>query len=105
MTASPGKRAKYHRPPEAPLLNTGRPPINDRTEEAPVARLKMVEDKDPSPDELGKHLGEWVAVYGGRIIAHGTNPERVLGEAAKKTPPAKDPPMIYRVPKRNMLLY
>lgn len=70
-----------------------------------MARLKIVEEKDPSPDELGKHLGEWVAVYGGKIIAHGTNPVMVLGEATRKTAPAKAQPMIYRVPKRNLLLY
>jgi len=70
-----------------------------------VARLKMLEDKDPSPDELGKHLGEWVAVYGGKIIAHGMNPTLVLGEATKQTAPANAQPIIYRVPERKLLLY
>ncbi len=70
-----------------------------------MARLKMLEEKDPSPDELGKHLGEWVAVWGGKIIAHGTNPETVLGEASKKTAPANAQPMIYRVPERRLLLH
>jgi hypothetical protein len=70
-----------------------------------VARLKMLEEKDPSPNELGKHRGEWVAVYGGKIIAHGTNPELVLGEATKKTSPKQAQPMIYRIPERKLLLY
>jgi hypothetical protein len=70
-----------------------------------VARLKMLEEKDPSPNELGKHLGEWVAVYGGKIIAHGKNPELVLTEAARKAPAPEAQPMIYRVPERKLLLY
>jgi len=70
-----------------------------------VVRLSMVEEKDPSPDELGRYLGEWVAVHGGKVIAHGTDPEQVLGEATRVTAPAKAQPMIYRVPARNLLRY
>lgn len=70
-----------------------------------VARLKMLEEKDPSPGELGKHLGEWVAVCGGKIIAHGKNPELVLDEASRKARAPKAQPMIYRVPERKLLLY
>jgi hypothetical protein len=65
----------------------------------------MVEDKDPSPDELGRYLGEWVAVFGGKVIAHGKDPELVLGEATRMIAPAHAQPMIYRVPRRNLLLY
>ena len=70
-----------------------------------MARLKMLEEKDPSPEELGKHLGEWVAVYGGKIVAHGKDPRTVLNEATRGARAPKAQPMIYRVPERKLLLY
>ncbi len=70
-----------------------------------MARLKMLEEKDPSPEELGKHLGEWVAVYSGKIVAHGKDPKIVLTEATRGARAPQAQPMIYRVPERKLLLY
>lgn len=70
-----------------------------------MARLNMLDEEDPSPSELGKYRGEWVAVHGGRVIAHGLNPEKVFGEAEKLTAPVQAQPMIYRIPNREVLFH
>ncbi len=70
-----------------------------------MARLSMLDEKDPSPSELGKYRGEWVAVHGGKVIAHGPNPEKVFGEAARLTTPERAEPMIYRIPNREVLFH
>lgn len=70
-----------------------------------MARLKLEDIADPSPMELGRYRGEWVAVHGGKVIAHGLNPEIVMGEATKITEPARALPMIYRIPKGDIVLH
>ena len=66
-----------------------------------MARLRLEQEKDPSPTELGKYRGEWVAVHGGRVIAHGLDPEQVHSEAQRLS--SSSQPMIYRIPKGELL--
>ncbi|MDE1837981.1 MAG: hypothetical protein KGJ23_15375 [Euryarchaeota archaeon] len=39
----------------------------------------------PSPRELGKHPGEWVAIVNRKIVAAGTDPRRVLAEGRTRS--------------------
>jgi hypothetical protein len=64
---------------------------------------RRFEIEDPSPQELGELRGEWIAVLGKKILAHGSNPEQVLDEAEKLAPPGRHP-MIYRVPTGEVML-
>ena len=56
---------------------------------------------DPTPQELGKHRGEWVAVVGRKVLAFGPDPAAVLKNAMAKTP---QQPMIYRVPAGEVMI-
>jgi hypothetical protein len=55
---------------------------------------------EPTPLELGKHRGSWVAVVGRRIVAHGTDPVKVFAEASK----THHEPMIFKVPAGEVMI-
>ena len=53
-------------------------------------------------DKLGEHIGEWIAVIGEKIVAHGESFKEVY-EKAKKEFPTKEP-FIMKVPKEAIML-
>ena len=55
----------------------------------------------PSPKELGKHPGEWVAIVNRRIVAAGKDFSEVLRQGRSKT---KGQPHMFRVPTAEVLL-
>lgn len=55
----------------------------------------------PSPKELGKHPGEWVAIVNRKIVASGADFGKVLDEGRTKT---KGQPHMFRVPTPETLL-
>ena len=56
----------------------------------------------PSPKELGKHPGEWVAIVNRKILASGKDALKVLAEA-RLAAHGKEPSM-FRVPTGEILL-
>jgi hypothetical protein len=55
----------------------------------------------PSPEELGKHVGEWVAIVNRRVVASGKDPIQVRDEGRSKS---HHEPFMMHIPAGNMLL-
>lgn len=53
-------------------------------------------------EELGQHLGEWIAVVGDSIIATGKIAKEVYDEAREKYPDRE--PFIMKIPKETVML-
>jgi len=53
-------------------------------------------------EELGQHLGEWVAVVGESIVAVGTTAKEVYDKAIEKYPNKE--PFIMKIPKETVML-
>lgn len=53
-------------------------------------------------NELGQHLGEWIAVIGEKIVASGKDFKEVY-DKAKKDYPDKEP-FIMKIPKETVML-
>lgn len=53
-------------------------------------------------EELGQHLGEWVAVVGDSITATGKTAKEVYGKAREKYPDRE--PFIMKIPKETVML-
>lgn len=56
----------------------------------------------PAREQLGKHVGEWIAVAGDEIIAFGSDAEKVYW-ASKAEYPDKIP-FIMKIPKEKIML-
>lgn len=66
------------------------PPCSEIDENA-VKNLAFLNALDPK--EAEKYMGEWIAVAGGRIVAHGEDPEQVCRSAHEAS--ADEPHMRY----------
>lgn len=78
----------------------GNPLDGTLTMQIMVSRSEQREQDEPSPDDLGKYRGRWVAVVGRRIVADGTNPKDVLLRAK-----AHDrEPVIFKVPAGEIMI-
>lgn len=55
----------------------------------------------PPPQELGKHLGEWVAIVNRKIVASGKDPIQVRDEGRSKS---HHEPFMMHIPAGNLLL-
>ena len=53
-------------------------------------------------EQLGKHLGEWIAVVGGEIVAFGDDAKKTY-RASKVKYPDKTP-FIMKIPKETVML-
>ena len=53
-------------------------------------------------DQLGEHLGEWIAVVGEEIVATGGNAKAVFQKAKEKH--AGKTPFIIKIPKETVML-
>lgn len=53
-------------------------------------------------EELGQHLGKWIAVIDEKIVAIGDNFKDVYAEAKEKYPNKE--PFIMKVPKETVML-
>ena len=57
----------------------------------------------PAREQLGKHLGEWVAVVGDEIVASGEDAKEVYWESRAKYPDKV--PFIMKIPKERVMLF
>jgi hypothetical protein len=57
----------------------------------------------PSPEELGKHPGEWVAIVKRKIVAAGKDPTKVLDAGRRKA--KGEQPTMFHVPTGEVLLF
>ena len=53
-------------------------------------------------DELGQHLGEWIAVVGEEIVASGETAKEVYDKAKERYPDKE--PFIMKIPKETVML-
>jgi len=53
-------------------------------------------------NELGQHLGEWIAVVGEEIVASGETAKEVYDKAKGKYPDKE--PFIMKIPKETVML-
>ncbi len=53
-------------------------------------------------DELGKHLGQWIAVVDNEIVASGETAKEVYEKAKQKYPDSE--PFIMKIPKETVML-
>lgn len=53
-------------------------------------------------DQLGQHLGEWIAVVGEEIVATGETAKEVYDKAQAKYPEKE--PFIMKIPKETVML-
>jgi hypothetical protein len=53
--------------------------------------------------ELGRFIGEWVAICNQEIVAHGKVLKDVLKESKQKYPKVK--PLIVRVPEKETMIF
>lgn len=53
--------------------------------------------------DLSGYLGEWIAICGEKIIAHGTSARKVFEEAKRKCPSEK--PLLTRVPEKDTMIF
>lgn len=54
------------------------------------------------PDQLGKHLGKWIAIVGEEIVSTGSDAKEVYHTAKNKYPDKV--PFIMKIPKETILL-
>ena len=55
-----------------------------------------------SRDQLGEHLGNWIAVVGEEIVSAGDNAKEVYQKAKEKYP--YKTPFIMKIPKETVML-
>ena len=60
----------------------------------------LIHADEPTPQELGKYRGTWVAVVGRHIVASGSDPVKVLTEASQ----THHEPMIFKVPSGEVMI-
>ena len=53
-------------------------------------------------EQLGKHLGEWIAIVGDEIVASGEDATKVYRESKAKYPDKT--PFIMKIPKETVML-
>jgi len=53
--------------------------------------------------DVSAHIGEWVAISGGKIVAHGKKVKEVLNEANHKCPGKR--PLLARVPEKETMIF
>ena len=53
-------------------------------------------------DQLGEHLGKWIAVVNNRIVSTGSNANQIYQEAKKKHPDKV--PFIMKIPEETTIL-
>jgi len=53
-------------------------------------------------NELGQHLGEWIAVVGEEIVASGETAKEVYDKAKERYPDKE--PFIMKIPKETVML-
>lgn len=53
-------------------------------------------------DQLGEHLGEWIAIVGEEIVSTGNNAKKVYQKAKEKH--ADKTPLIMKIPKETVML-
>ena len=56
----------------------------------------------PARKQLGKHLGEWIAIVGDEIVASGEDAKEVYRESRAKYPDKI--PFIMKIPKEAVML-
>jgi hypothetical protein len=52
---------------------------------------------------LGKYIGEWVAICNQKIVSHGKDAKAVFDEAKKQFP--KQRPLLTRVPDKETMIF
>ena len=53
-------------------------------------------------DQLGEHLGDWIAVVGEEIVSTGNDAKKVYQKAKEKYPDKT--PFIMKIPKETVML-
>lgn len=53
--------------------------------------------------DLSEHIGEWIAVCEGKIVARGRDIKKVYAEAKEKYPNKK--PFIAKVPEKETMIF
>jgi len=53
--------------------------------------------------DLSKHIGEWIAICKGKIVAKNKNIKKVYEEAKKKYPTER--PLITKVPEEGAMIF
>ncbi|MBI4009768.1 MAG: succinyl-CoA synthetase subunit alpha [Candidatus Aenigmarchaeota archaeon] len=53
--------------------------------------------------DVGKFIGEWIAIVDGKIVAHSSNVKKTYEEAKKKYPSKR--PLITRVPDKETMIF
>lgn len=56
--------------------------------------------EEPTPEDLGNHRGEWVAIVGRHIVAYGADPVKVFTEASR----THHEPVVFRVPSGEVMI-
>lgn len=56
----------------------------------------------PAHEQLGKYLGEWIAVVGDEIVAFGDDAKKVYRTSKAKYPDKT--PFIMKIPKETVML-
>ena len=77
---------------------------HDASAGGPAGEIRRIEIGGPAEDgrpqaaisaeEYEKYMGEWVAVAGGRVVAHGKDPHRVREEGRRT---GKGEPLVDRI--------
>ena len=65
--------------------------------------MKLRENRpteEPTPENLGDHRGEWVAIVGRRIVAYGADPVKVFTDASR----AHHEPVVFKVPSGEVMI-
>lgn len=53
--------------------------------------------------DLSSFIGEWVAVCGNKIVAHGSNIQKVYDKAVKECPNKR--PLLAKVPEKETMIF
>lgn len=53
--------------------------------------------------KIGQYIGQWIAICGQRVVAHGKDVKEVFKEAKRKCPDEK--PLITRVPDKESMIF
>jgi len=54
-------------------------------------------------EDLGKYIGEWIAICKNQVVAHGKDVKRVFQDAKAKYP--KERPLITKVPDKEAMIF
>ena len=52
---------------------------------------------------VGKYIGEWIAICDRKIVSHGTDVKKVFSEAKQKCPQKR--PLLARVPDKEAMIF